>query len=86
MPTVFLSYARPDAATVDTIASELKALGVSTWLDRQDLVAGHEWLPQIENAITAADFMLVFISKASIHSKWVEANGVRLSFIAKVIV
>lgn len=71
MPTVFLSYARPDARVVDRIARDLRIQGVDLWMDRQDLVAGQEWLPQIENAITKADFMLVFISKASLGSAWV---------------
>ena len=72
MPTVFLSYARPDAQVVDRIASDLRRQGVHLWMDRQDLVAGQEWLPQIEQAISSADFMLVSLSKASLSSKWVQ--------------
>lgn len=72
MPTIFLSYARPDAEAVDRIAGDLRSQGVEPWLDRQDIVAGDEWLPQIETAISRAEFMLVFISQASLQSRWVK--------------
>ena len=72
MPRVFLSYARSDAQIVERIARDLRGQGVELWMDRQDLLAGQEWLPQIEQAISKADFMLVFISKASLGSKWVQ--------------
>jgi TIR domain len=72
MPRVFLSYARSDAQVVERIARDLRGQGVDLWMDRQDLLAGQEWLPQIEKAISGADFMLVFISKASLNSKWVQ--------------
>jgi hypothetical protein len=72
MPKVFLSYAQMDAQAVARVADDLRQQGVELWLDRQDLVAGDEWLPQIEAAISKADFMLVFISTASLNSAWVQ--------------
>lgn len=69
---VFLSYAHTDAPYVDKIASDLKQHGITVWMDRQNLIPGQEWLPQLEEAISQADFMLVFISKASVSSKWVQ--------------
>jgi hypothetical protein len=72
MPTVFLSYAKADAQMVDRVARDIQSQGVDVWMDRQDLRAGQEWLPQIEEAISKADFMLVFISKSSLDSKWVQ--------------
>lgn len=71
MPNVFLSYARSDAPMVERVARDLRSQGVALWMDRQDLIPGEAWLPQIEQAITYADFMLVFISAASLRSNWV---------------
>lgn len=71
MPKVFLSYARSDAQAVERVARDLRSQGVDLWMDRQDLVAGEAWLPQIEGAIAGADFMLVFLSAASLGSSWV---------------
>jgi hypothetical protein len=71
VPNVFLSYARSDAPMVERVARDLRSQGVALWMDRQDLIPGDAWLPQIEQAITSADFMLVFISAASLQSNWV---------------
>lgn len=71
MPAVFFSYARQDAPVVDDIARDLRSQGVDLWMDRQDLRAGDEWAPQIEKAISGAEFMLVFISSASQQSSMV---------------
>jgi hypothetical protein len=72
MPNVFLSYARADYPIVARISEDLRGQGVSTWIDRDDLVGGQAWRPQIERALSGADFLLVFFSKASLESTWVE--------------
>lgn len=72
MPRAFLSYARSDAKAVDRIAKDLRSQGIEVWMDREDLVAGREWLTQIEQALVDADFILVFISHASLQSVWVQ--------------
>jgi hypothetical protein len=61
MPNVFLSYSRADAPIVDRIAIDLQRQGVGVWMDRQDLIAGQEWLPEIQQAISSAEFMVVFL-------------------------
>ena len=70
MPTVFLSYARADAENVDRIAADLKAEGINVWLDRDQLAPGESWVKQIESAISRSDFLLFFISRNSLKSKW----------------
>ncbi len=70
MPLVFLSYAREDAAMVDRIAGDLKAKGINVWLDRDSLNPGESWVEQIEGAINRSDFLLFFISRGSLKSKW----------------
>ena len=72
MPSVFLSYARKDSPIVDRISQDLRGQGVSTWMDRENIKVGQAWRPQIEKALSGADFLLVFFSKASLQSIWVE--------------
>lgn len=72
MPNVFFSYSRADAPMVDRIAKDLARQGVELWMDRQNLVPGQEWLPQIKQAISKADFMIVFLSQSSLKSKAVQ--------------
>jgi hypothetical protein len=74
MPTVFLSYARTDAEMVDRIAADLKAEGINVWLDRDRLTPGESWVEQIEGAIKRSDFLLFFISRNSLKSKWAMAE------------
>lgn len=74
MPTVFLSYARVDAEMVDRIAADLKAEGINVWLDRDRLALGESWVEQIEGAISRSDFLLFFISRNSLNSKWAMAE------------
>lgn len=68
MPKVFLSYSRSDKGLVDRISRDLSRYGVDFWMDRQNLIAGREWLPQIRQAISEAEFMIVFLSSASLRS------------------
>lgn len=70
MTQVFLSYARADAPRVDQIAADLKAEGFNVWLDRDQLTPGDLWVNQIEQAIQRADFLVFFISRRSLESKW----------------
>lgn len=72
MSFVFLSYARSDAQIVDKIANDLQKEGFDLWFDRRNLIAGQNWQSQIEKAITEAAFVIVFISKNSLQSKWVQ--------------
>lgn len=90
MPNVFLSYSRTDAEIVEKIAGDLRRQGIGSWIDRHNLIGGQEWQPQIEHAISDADFMVVLLSKSSLASPWVrleyekalgrqlEAGGTRL--------
>src|SRR2546425_6389404 len=70
MPLVFLSYARQDAVMADRIAADLQAKGISVWLDRDSLNPGESWVEQFEGAISRSDFLLFFISRSSLKSKW----------------
>lgn len=74
MSSVFLSYSRSDAQIVDKIADDLQKEGFDLWFDRQNLVAGQNWQVQIEKAINESSFIIVFISKNSLQSKWVQAE------------
>jgi hypothetical protein len=68
-PTVFLSYAREDRARVEQVYDSLKAEGFNPWMDTRDIMAGQDWSSVIGQAIRAADFMLVFISRHSISKR-----------------
>ena len=70
--TVFLSYARSDAATAELIHSALTKHGYSVWSDSKAL-PGEAWEEIIRSAIDDAverGFALVLLSPASLTSEW----------------
>lgn len=70
MASIFLSYARDDAAKGARIAQTLEAAGHSVWWDKH-IGAGSRFSAEIEEALRAADRVVVLWSKASVRSAWV---------------
>jgi hypothetical protein len=50
-PTAFLCHCSEDADMVADVAARLQALGVNTWLDRQNLRGGDRWVQVLHKAI-----------------------------------
>jgi TolB-like protein/Flp pilus assembly protein TadD len=59
---VFLSYAREDAAAARRIAEALRAFGVETWFDEQELRGGDAWDAQIRKQIRECRLFVPIIS------------------------
>ena len=70
VPTIFLSYSRDDRAKAEAIVSALEGRGLTVWWDGL-IEGGHEFAQQIEQALNAADAVVVLWSKSSIQSYWV---------------
>lgn len=70
MASVFLSYAREDSARVRPIAQALEGAGHSVWWD-QRIAGGDQFARAIEQALDAADAVVVVWSPASCDSPWV---------------
>lgn len=70
MASVFLSYAREDAAKAHTLASLLERAGHSVWWDRY-IKGGTQYAHEIEAALKAAEKVVVLWSRESVESAWV---------------
>jgi len=70
MAGVFLSYDRDDRAAAKTIANALERAGHSVWWDLH-VRGGAQFSKVIEEALKAADAVVVLWSKNSIESNWV---------------
>jgi hypothetical protein len=70
MASVFLSYDHEDEERAAPIVSFLKKAGHEVWWDRQ-IHCGAQFNSEIENAVAAADAMVVLWSERSIESAWV---------------
>jgi TolB-like protein/Flp pilus assembly protein TadD len=65
---VFLSYSRNDQDRVLELAGQLRAAGVSLWIDQGAIDAATLWSEQIVNALESAKVLLLFVSEAAVHS------------------
>lgn len=70
MASVFLSYAREDAAKAKSLAGVLERAGHDVWWDRH-IRSGSEFAGAIEEALKRADAVLVLWSEKSVCSSWV---------------
>ena len=70
MAQVFLSYARDDVGRAKALAVAIERTGSSVWWDR-DLEGGAEYSLEIDDALKAAQVVVVLWSKASVGSAWV---------------
>ncbi|HVM37092.1 MAG TPA: TIR domain-containing protein [Sphingomicrobium sp.] len=70
MASVFLSYAREDAARIAPLAAALERVGHRVWWD-QHISGGEQFASAIEQALEQADVVIVAWSQASCKSAWV---------------
>lgn len=70
MASVFLSYAREDAAKAKALARLLEKAGFTVWWDRH-IQSGAEYIGAIEQALSDADAILVLWSRSAVSSAWV---------------
>ena len=77
VPLAFLCHADEDKPFVETTASRLLQDGVLTWLDKKDLLPGDDWRAVIEDALEPADFVVVFLSSASVSKRGFVQREVR---------
>jgi predicted nucleotide-binding protein len=73
-PTVFFSYARVDAPTVQLFAQALRSAGVQVLLDVEFLKPGERFEPAILAKLRSADALVFFVSPASLQSAWTRAE------------
>jgi len=81
---IFLSYARPDAATAARVARELGKAGRSVWYD-SELPAHRAYADVIEQELESAKAVLVLWSKAAVDSQWVRSEANRARELGKLV-
>ena len=77
-PTIFLSYAHADKTRAQRLAAALEEAGYTVWWDAL-IEGGSRFARSIDDALDAADAVIVLWSKNSIESDWVrdEASHAR---------
>lgn len=69
-PTIFLSYAHADKTRAQRLAAALEEAGYTVWWDAL-IEGGSRFASSIDEALEAADAVIVLWSKNSIESDWV---------------
>jgi hypothetical protein len=68
-PTIYISYAIPDAALALQLAKDLKQADVeNVWLDQLNIVPGSDYFEETEKALKNADIVLVILSAETKNS------------------
>src|SRR5437016_1303422 len=67
MAHVFLSYVRDNSDIVDVLANTLRAFGIETWLDREQIKPGTRWRDTIRDGIQEGAFFIACFSSEYNH-------------------
>lgn len=70
-PQVFISYSHADQQRVMGLVWLLKALGHNVFIDFWSISPGQRWEDTLQEALQAADVLLVFWTRHAAQSKWV---------------
>jgi hypothetical protein len=68
-PTVFVSYARTDAAFVDRVIRDLRVYHIESWMDTSHLEVGDR-LSNIEEVIAQSTLVFAYITESYLESRW----------------
>ncbi len=74
MPLVFISHSSQNDDDVTRFAADLRAAGVMTWVDHENIGPGDDWDLAIERALDAADGMIVVLTPDSVKSDEVRSE------------
>ena len=70
--SVFISHSGKNKAQIKLILAHLPQQPARTWLDEKDLWAGRKVEAALRKAIDIAELFVVFMSKDSVASTWVQ--------------
>ena len=66
---IFISYSQQDSAVADEIATALQDIGLTPWLDREQIQPGQSFIQRINEGLQAASYLLLLASPASLASR-----------------
>lgn len=69
---VFVSYSSPDRAVARRLATDLRHGGLKVWIDDDNLRFGDRIVDEVEQALAAAESVIVIVSLSSLQSSWVQ--------------
>ena len=74
MKKMFISYSHGDIDTVKEFVLHLSVGEFDLWIDEKDISVGDYYTTKIFSAIHGTDYYVIFVSKNSVNSRWVQAE------------
>ncbi len=71
-PVCFLSHNRQDKNLVRGVASILHGYGIETWFDEWEILPGDKITEKIEEGLSQATSVVIFLSPHAVASEWVK--------------
>lgn len=68
----FLSYAHKDETLARTLATELRAAGLTVWIAADGIHPGEKWAEAIDRGLAESGIFIVLLTPNSAVSKWVK--------------
>ena len=69
-PLCFMSHSSADKQVVRAVATDLHSSGVETWFDEWEILPGDRITKKIEEGLSKATAVVVFLSPQSVRSNW----------------
>lgn len=84
-PRVFISHASRDKPFVRKLVEELRKHHLKLWFDEQEIKVGDSIVSRISDGLRDSDYLMVILSRASVASRWVQAelNAALMNEISK---
>jgi tetratricopeptide (TPR) repeat protein len=79
-PKVFCSHRSVDKPRVKEVAKKLADAGIEPWVDGWEILPGDSIVAKINEGLAKCDAGLIFLSKTSLGSNWVEAEADTLTY------
>lgn len=68
----FISYSSQDGEVAERLADELDQEGFIVWLDKREVLVGHNIVEKVDLGISESRFMILLLSRLSTESEWVK--------------
>ena len=79
MSLIFISYSHKDREVIALLREQLQVIATEGYADFWDdtrIMAGDDWLPQIEKAIEDAQIAILLISANFLNSKFIRVSEI----------
>lgn len=81
---IFISYSRKDRQIAETLRKRLSQVGISTWVDTQEIKLGDSLIQKIQSAIDGVEYVCALLSRNSIQSAWVQKEELEVALTREI--